>query len=960
MCLTSDNTEETKSTVAYMAPLNASINDNATVQQVLQISQQACREVGQSITLVTFDLAVAKKAYNIIWQQSEIYRDVFVHLGVFHTILSYLGAIGKLMRGSGFEDIVTESGICASGSMEGVLTGKHYNRAIRVHSVVMEALERLLFRSFTQRTEISKLVGDAKEAIKRLSPESGEYTDIMTSDSFIELASQYFIFKDQVRNGRYGKTAQFWIQYLDRIWLLLRFLRATKSNDLDLHISCLEQLCPLLFMMDHHNYARYVSYYLLSLKNLSNTKPEAEQLIRRGFSVSRSHIPNSRTPIDLTIEQTINRQAKTKGGIVGFSKNGPAYYRWCVTRHSRACYLDATLAMTGLTDNSSDGHKELSQAQKKQSEAFVQRTMEAVAAFINPFDTDGENLLCLSSGLQLPDDVATKLVHLEKDGKEACKMFAENRLQNKLKGFHDPLHRNNVTTFSSLKKVVSMNSNKNKIVKVVAQRDILGQLFLLSQKHNIDLVKVMSYPLNPVPWALATGDGLLMKTNKATLLHKMEDDEITVSQLPTLSDVHIIDGNALLQSLTALPQTFGELALKVFDSLPRSQVVHFVTDSYSEVSIKSTERIRRGSNAMNSYILQGPRTKIPQNWKTFLSNDNNKVALIDLLLREWEQDIYARKLLHRSIFFVCRDTCILLSSEDGVTTDSIPVHELSSSQEEADTKIILHCMHASKQPQCEKIIVRSPDTDVVLLLLAFSSEINKNLLFDTGTANNRRQLSISKRCDKTPTKLLQAFLGLHAFTGCDSTSSFVGKGKIRPLSIMKKDEVLLDIFAGLGMQEQIDDSTLKHLERFVCLMYGHTSSNDVNKVRATIVRQRFTPGDDRPMSHRRGLDLSQLPPCRNALVKHIKRANYQAMIWRQASQTRPDLPSPDENGWVQTDNGTLEIDWCDGQILPSEIVDILADSEFTQQEAMDDDEPCDVIEWLEDSEEDMSETDDEF
>lgn len=247
-----------------------------------------------------------------------------------------------------------------------------------------------------------------------------------------------------------------------------------------------------------------------------------------------------------------------------------------------------------------------------------------------------------------------------------------------------------------------------------------------------------------------------------------------------------------------------------------------------------------------------------------------------------------------------------------------------------------------------------------LLLLAFSSEINKNLLFDTGTANNRRQLSISKLCDKTPTKLLQAFLGLHAFTGCDSTSSFVGKGKIRPLSIMKKDEVLLDIFAGLGMQEQIDDSTLKHLERFVCLMYGHTSSNDVNKVRATIVRQRFTPGDDRPMSHRRGLDLSQLPPCRNALVKHIKRANYQAMIWRQASQARPDLPSPDENGWVQTDNGTLEIDWCDGQILPSEIVDILADSEFTQQEAMDDDEPCDVIEWLEDSEEDMSETDDEF
>lgn len=103
--------------------------------------------------------------------------------------------------------------------------------------------------------------------------------------------------------------------------------------------------------------------------------------------------------------------------------------------------------------------------------------MEAIAAFINPFETHGENLLCLPSGLQLPDDVATKLVHLEKDGKEACKAFVENRLQNKHTGFHDPLHRrNNVTTFSSLKKVISMNSSKNKTVKVAAQRDTLGRL----------------------------------------------------------------------------------------------------------------------------------------------------------------------------------------------------------------------------------------------------------------------------------------------------------------------------------------------------------------------------------------------------------------------------------------------------------------------------------------------------
>ena len=36
-----------------------------------------------------------------------------------------------------------ESEIIAPGSVKGVLTGKHYNRSIRVHKIIYEALERL-------------------------------------------------------------------------------------------------------------------------------------------------------------------------------------------------------------------------------------------------------------------------------------------------------------------------------------------------------------------------------------------------------------------------------------------------------------------------------------------------------------------------------------------------------------------------------------------------------------------------------------------------------------------------------------------------------------------------------------------------------------------------------------------------------------------------------------------------
>jgi hypothetical protein len=46
------------------------------------------------------------------------------------------------------EEIFFESGICASGCTDQVLSGKNYNRALRVHKHITEALERFLLHAF--------------------------------------------------------------------------------------------------------------------------------------------------------------------------------------------------------------------------------------------------------------------------------------------------------------------------------------------------------------------------------------------------------------------------------------------------------------------------------------------------------------------------------------------------------------------------------------------------------------------------------------------------------------------------------------------------------------------------------------------------------------------------------------------------------------------------------------------
>ncbi|KAK3765219.1 hypothetical protein RRG08_051843 [Elysia crispata] len=154
--------------------------------------------------------------------------------------------------------------------------------------------------------------------------------------------------------------------------------------------------------MDHHNYARYASAYLVSLINLPHSHPGADDLLKNwGFSVSRSQVPASRTAVDLSIEQTVNRQAKSKGGIIVFSRNMPAYNRWCITRHTRAAYLNATLELVDMDKGDNSTHKEERPSKMQESETAVQHVYSAVNRFINPFDIDEkDSLICLSSGMK--------------------------------------------------------------------------------------------------------------------------------------------------------------------------------------------------------------------------------------------------------------------------------------------------------------------------------------------------------------------------------------------------------------------------------------------------------------------------------------------------------------------------------------------------------------------------------
>jgi hypothetical protein len=138
-----EDSDATPSNIGYMTPIFQSITEYTTIRQCLLNSIEASNKLKQNYTFVTFDLAAAKLAYAVAWNDPEQFGNVVIHLGAFHTICSFLGSLGKMVAGSGFEDLLIDSGICASGSIAQVMNGKHYNRALRVHCRMLDYIAEL-------------------------------------------------------------------------------------------------------------------------------------------------------------------------------------------------------------------------------------------------------------------------------------------------------------------------------------------------------------------------------------------------------------------------------------------------------------------------------------------------------------------------------------------------------------------------------------------------------------------------------------------------------------------------------------------------------------------------------------------------------------------------------------------------------------------------------------------------
>ena len=71
---------------------------------------------------------------------------------------------------------------------------------------------------------------------------------------------------------------------------------------------------------------------------------------------------------------------------------------------------------------------------------------------------------------------------------------------------------------------------------------------------------------------------------------------------------------------------------------------------------------------------------------------------------------------------------------------------------------------------------------------------------------------------------------------------------------------------------EITDELVCELEESVCFLYGFPSVKEVNKARAIMLKRMV--GEGEVIKSTSKVDLAKLPPCKESLIPHIKRANY--------------------------------------------------------------------------------------
>ena len=182
--------------------------------------------------------------------------------------------------------------------------------------------------------------------------------------------------------------------------------------------------------------------------------------------------------------------------------------------------------------------------------------------------------------------------------------------------------------------------------------------------------------------------------------------------------------------------------------------------------------------------------------------------------------------------------------------------------------MLLHAKHASQD--AHRVVIQSPDTDVLLLCVSHYDDIGCNeLWFRAGVKDHLRYISAHKISQTLGLPMCKALPAFHALTGCDSTSALSGLGKKKAWKVITESSKHQQSLGNVGRSAEVDAETAASIESFIYSLYTVSK-----RIPASVDEARYI------LFCQKAQNYMALPPASDSLLQHSKRANYHASMSR--------------------------------------------------------------------------------
>ncbi len=554
-----------------------------------------------------------------------------------------------------------------------------------------------------------------------------------------------------------------------------------------------------------------------------------------------------------------NQMVKGSGGAVGLTENPSAFRRWMVAGPEQARLLNEFECQFMDLDGHGIEHHEHTPSLQEAFKRQVSSLSEVISNMGNPFMDDCPELLSLDTRNCASDAVLATVNSIEKLGIEKYNQYVEDVLKNRSVPIEQPIAKNSVALF---KRPFPKKNTKKKeaFASLKSDCNLFSQLYIASKFRDGNLEEFFAHENQSWPPSLSEHGKLRLPAKKSDILGFMAQDA-SIDSPPHLFHAKIFDGPVIVHTLHTEVKTFNQYATDIF--LPWTKRVlrriDIVWDCYKLDSLKVFTREKRGHGVRRK--VSG-NAKFPSKFQDFLRDSNNKKELFEFLTQKVldcdyppDKQVYitSGNSILFSIVYIFNFAVVFVGSSVHCKGACVPMP--SSDHEEADTRMCLH-IKDSLEKGARVVSVQTVDTDVIIIIAATFHQLQSTypgveIWVAFGVGKHFRYLHINKICQNLGASLCQALPFYHAFTGCDTTSQFYGKGKKSSWEAWKSYPSATQAFHyALKHPFQsilLASPTFEILERFTCVLYDKTTPiSKVNELRKDLFSKKAKLMDSIP------------------------------------------------------------------------------------------------------------------